>query len=307
MCISGRFFGHDVKFWVKSSYPKRFFGLRMSYSQFFKIWLWATLGLIVTASVLYGTGEALNLGSTREVLAGASFVFVGLTPFMFLGWLVDTPNRRHRKRIAQALQLAERIGAQRALDEIGVSEFGHSVVGVRRSDNVLLLSSGPSLQEYPISAVTSVEVLRDNHSVAGGDTRSVVGGALIGAMMFGGVGALVGALAGSAGNKKTQSLHLKITLDDPDPVRKIELFRARHGGATPDDKELLAAVRKIDRLDAHLTAMIQKAVKAEERPADTSIRPDTIAELERLWGLKTAGAIDEREYLREKAALLGSA
>lgn len=68
---------------------------------------------------------------------------------------------------------------------------------------------------YPAHRILACSIVSDGEEITAASTSSTVGRALVGGMLFGGVGAIVGgATASRIGKKKIKSLDLKLLVDD---------------------------------------------------------------------------------------------
>ena len=115
--------------------------------------------------------------------------------------------------------------------------FGIKNLFIFATDNEhqkILYMVGGTPQIYNYEDIISVEFIENNHLVSKKSTGRTIGGAIVGTVVAGGVGAIVGGLSGSS---KQQNLHssviVKILLrNNTDPSIELTCFDAK--SMTPD-------------------------------------------------------------------------
>ena len=160
--------------------------------------------------------------------------------------------------------------------------------------------------------IMSVELAEDGHTVTKTSRTSQAATALVGGLLFGGVGAAVGALTGSTRSKgKIKRVELRIVVNDSsDPVFVLcfQNVEAAAGGlvhrtATTNASEWVGRInviiRQADEEDKRQAA--EQAAAAALPQLGTLSKAD---ELTKLAKLKSEGILTEEEFLAEKAKIL---
>jgi hypothetical protein len=168
-----------------------------------------------------------------------------------------------------------------------------------------LKTPNPRLLNY--RDVISSEVVEDGSSilVTKASRTSQMGSALVGGVLFGGVGAVVGALSGksvSTSADQVERLELRILLNRPsDPQVTVGFLGVRSAKTSARYQE---ARRQADLWHATLTAVIRQA--DTEAPVVSQPVPaaSVTDELRKLAELKSGGVLTEDEFLAEKRRIL---
>lgn len=156
--------------------------------------------------------------------------------------------------------------------------------------------------------LVSCEVFIDGQSESRTDRGSQLGGAVIGGLLLGGVGAIIGGLSGTKRTaKKTSSIQLRIAVDEPsNPLHDIILLNE---GVGPKDKRLDRALTDARTWHANISALIRKATLhsqssySYERFGD-SAHPSIADEIEKIVDLKNRGLLTPLEFEKLKEKLL---
>ncbi|PKG28773.1 SHOCT domain-containing protein [Cytobacillus horneckiae] len=200
-------------------------------------------------------------------------------------------------------ELEERVNAYREVVDktekfVITKQIGNFVAFDENQQKWALLSSfkGEIKQTYNYSDVINFELLEDGNSVASGG----LGRALVGGVLFGGVGAIVGGVTGKKTSKGIcSSLKLKVTVNDmANPVVYINFIETKlktdgfaYRTFAESAQECLSTFQLIcDRFSE------EKTVKPSS---------DTADEIMKFKNLLDAGAITEEEYNIKKKELLG--
>ncbi len=168
--------------------------------------------------------------------------------------------------------------------------------------------------EFPFSAIVKVDILRDGTQVASTNRGSQALGAAVGAVAFGGVGAVIGALSGSSTSSSgTKKLSLQITVNDSNkPIHEVTFYETdRKKGGKRGEMFFDQGAQQIAEFSAHLETAIRKPEKASSAiiTNDLSSHEEngTLADqIGKLWQLKEAGALTEEEFITQKARLMKS-
>ncbi len=154
--------------------------------------------------------------------------------------------------------------------------------------------------------ILSSEIFMDGVSITKTDRSSQLGGALIGGLAFGGVGAIIGGLSGStvsSTNIKDAILRLVINRTS-NPIYDINFL---HVNANTEDNsdEYINAMQEIRHWQALMEVVIKHADLEDNKKIDDNKKEVSIAdELKKLAALKNEGILSEEEFLAEKTKLL---
>jgi hypothetical protein len=150
-------------------------------------------------------------------------------------------------------------------------------------------------------ALLDVEVIENGTSITTTNRASQVGGAVVGALALGGVGAIIGGLSGSKKSEsKVDDLRLRVVLGDR--TRPEHVINLISGGAHARKSAYYRAQRQVaDEWSARLRALrhdsTQEPRAAQESVADELVKLDT---------LRRESVLTDEEFANEKARLLGS-
>lgn len=149
---------------------------------------------------------------------------------------------------------------------------------------------------YSLDKINSYELIEDGESISSGG----LGSAAIGGMLFGGSGAIVGALAGNKSTDYINSLRIKINMSDLDcPVVYIHLIKYK------TKKNSMAYKYEIQKADVIISSLntILSEDNSETITEETST-PDYINELKELKSLLDADVITTEEFETKKKQIL---
>lgn len=200
-----------------------------------------------------------------------------------------------------------------------ISESGATGIAIQESSKkiCLLKFDRGELRKhiYYYRDIISVELSEDGHTVTKVSRSSQAATALVGGLMFGGVGAAVGALTGSSKTKgKIRSVELRVTVADtanPMFILNFQNIEAAAGGiihraATEKAAEwmgrLNAIIRQADQEEAQRAAPPPEAVS----PSQSRLNVSKADELSKLAKLRADGILTEDEFQAAKGKLLAS-
>ncbi|MBU5441729.1 SHOCT domain-containing protein [Paenibacillus sp. MSJ-34] len=168
--------------------------------------------------------------------------------------------------------------------------------------------------------ILAVEVIEDNESVNKTSRSSQIGGALIGSVVAGGVGAIIGGLSGkSISSTKIKKLDLKIVVNDiSQPVYILNFMNCisettgeELSGVSKDDPKYKDALKNVTHWHSLISVLIKRADeedKEKERQDRNDIenisKPNSVDELFKLSQLLKEGFITQEEYEKQKAKIL---
>lgn len=106
--------------------------------------------------------------------------------------------------------------------------------------SILAIIQSNNLKMIPFKDIISSEIIKDDVSITKTSRGSQIGGALVGAAIAGGLGALIGGLSGTkASHNEVKKLQLQITVDDLiNPVYTITFLNSDKPIKTDDNNYL---------------------------------------------------------------------
>ena len=144
-----------------------------------------------------------------------------------------------------------------------------------------------------------------------------LGGAVVGGLLFGGVGAIVGSnTAKAVKNKKIERMAIKILLKSTsEPTILLEIYNSRNDGAILETKKdadkifyegLMKEVTGIKDIFSIIIDMVDKnnVSQIQSQQISTSVSNSVADELTKLVQLRDAGVLTEKEFQEQKAKLL---
>ncbi|MBY6113307.1 hypothetical protein KUW09_04790 [Mameliella alba] len=184
------------------------------------------------------------------------------------------------------------------------------MVGLKQQRGGFADTEMPYDGTYSFAEIAEVALIKDGTTVTSTNRGSQAVGAAVGAVAFGGLGALIGGLSGSSTEQdRVRRITLRIKVDDPDhPVHDITVFywEASKKGVKTDGMLLSPVLKKAEELGTHVSNAIRRsAKKAETASVASTLEHSTTLQISELWRLKEAGALTEQEFLNEKAKILG--
>lgn len=149
---------------------------------------------------------------------------------------------------------------------------------------------------YDIEKITGYEIVENGNTVSSGG----LGRAAIGALAFGGVGAIVGA---ATGRKKTKavvdSLKIKITMNDLEvPVIYVDLITSK---TKVESWVYRSAISKADNILASLDIIVKQYQQSDSIGSPV---PSPTDEIRKFKALLDDGIISQEEFDAKKAELL---
>lgn len=185
---------------------------------------------------------------------------------------------------------------------------------------VCIFNSGPPFRHkiYDFSDILAVEVVEDGHTTIKTERSSQIGGAIVGGLLLGGVGAVVGGLSGNKSSKTiTRRIDLRITINNVQrPVHDIIMFmQAEDSNLDPTSARnltrhwngVLSVIIKRSAQEADKISAAELDVAKTTNVTQPNVIPISIAdELKKLADLKSGRHLTEAEYEQQKARLLNS-
>lgn len=191
-----------------------------------------------------------------------------------------------------------------------ISADGSTGIGLDEEIGKLILVGHDASAKAPLSYsyrdILSVEIFVDGTAVTKTSRSSQLGGALLGGLALGGVGAIIGGLSGSTKTEdKAKRIDIRLIVNDrQNPIHDINFMEAE---SAPGGVLYNEAMNNARHWHGLITVLIREA-DAEDEASNTkteSSEPSSVAtELEKLGGLRDKGILSEAEFLSEKQKLL---
>ncbi|MEK4532096.1 SHOCT domain-containing protein [Solibacillus sp. FSL K6-1554] len=153
------------------------------------------------------------------------------------------------------------------------------------------------------------EIIEDGNTVSNTSRTSQIGGAIIGGVLAGGVGAIIGGLSGeSTSQQEIKRVDLKIVVDNTtNPVHIIN-FLFEPIGIKKSSYKYKEASKEITHWHSLISVIIRQAEdikNTEARNENSTVYSTSIVEeLRKLSELLSDGAITDSEYNQIKATIL---
>lgn len=156
----------------------------------------------------------------------------------------------------------------------------------------------------------SVELVEDGETITSTARTSQIGGALIGGIALGGIGAVIGGLSGKT---KTSGTVRKITLrlvvnNTKNPLHEIS-FLNLETGIKKTDSRYKDAMQKASHWNGLIEVLIKRADTEDKENAVNNViqvSQSSIAdEIKKLAELRDAGILNDAEFQQQKEKLLG--
>ena len=262
-------------------------------------------------------------------MVGETGIIIFLVIAIVVGIVVAFANKQNREQAASnAEQIAESQQASRrnsmehmttrAKDEGFV--FSKSVVNMQNTcclaldslNQKFLVKVDSAWKILPFNRLVSYELCRDGSSIVSGNA----GGALVGGLLFGVVGAVAGAAGPRSVNKYCTELYVSI-VDSEAQRYKIPLITERVSEESMDYRVAMDRAREmlsiLDTISANCKSMVtptqppERSVHAIEAPQTVSegLSDEAVRELKTYKELLDAGIITQEEFDAKKKQLLG--
>ncbi len=177
-----------------------------------------------------------------------------------------------------------------------------------------------SVTMIPYRDVLSSEIIEDGESITKTNRGSQIGGALIGGLALGGVGAIIGGLSGSTKSiGKVSKIALMLTINDVDnPVHYVmtmdmsDALDNNPSGVRKSHPWYKDAMGKAQAWHGKMNVVIRQADE-EDRRLEKEDAANTVSvnsqysiadELAKLGELRDKGVLSEAEFASQKAKLL---
>lgn len=152
---------------------------------------------------------------------------------------------------------------------------------------------------YDLSSISSYELVENGSAISSGG----LGRAALGAVTFGGAGAIVGAVTGKKKSKTVvEKLQVKIMLNDlKNPVVYIDLIKKP---IKQNSKDYANAIKKADNILSSLNTVLSNISVVENEPIGKTPAYSTTDEIRNYKELLDDGIITQEEFDTKKKELL---
>lgn len=163
---------------------------------------------------------------------------------------------------------------------------------------------------YSYHDILKSEILTDGISVTSTNRASQLGGALLGGLLAGGVGAIIGGLSGSTTSKdKVKKIELNVIVNDTvNPVHKITFLDSEFSTFSKDSQEYKDGYNTAYHCHQLIGVLIKQADNEDKRKEQINKQSQDFSvadELRKLQQLKNEGILTESEFDMQKKKLIG--
>ncbi|MFU2014806.1 SHOCT domain-containing protein [Peribacillus butanolivorans] len=156
------------------------------------------------------------------------------------------------------------------------------------------------------------KIIEDGVSVTQTSRSSQIGGALVGGIIAGGVGAIIGGLSGKTTTSQTvKSLKLQIVVNDTTKATQEMIFILDNKGVSKDSEYYKGVISNINEWHNIISVLINKADKEEngqlknEPFLNNTSNINTSEEIRKLYDLFKEGILTQEEFELQKKKLIG--
>ncbi len=243
------------------------------------------------------------------VIVGAFFsIAISSVPY------TKPENNMQKKNLRLKLRVMDNFDATQKVESWGST---HTIAIDEKRKKISFCSTGETWKTtkcmiYNYRDILEVEILEDGRSIIKTSRSSQLGGALVGGMLFGELGAVVGGLSGSKYETgETRTIILKILVNDmKSPMQTLYLYDNIIGAGidvnSKTHKEVIMEARKWHSLISVLIHQADDEDNAKESKDNIKFNNNlSIAdEIIKLKSLSDENIITENEYLLQKDKLL---
>lgn len=168
---------------------------------------------------------------------------------------------------------------------------------------------------YSYHDILRSEILTDGISVTSTNRGSQLGGALLGSLLAGGVGALIGGLSGSTtSQEKVKKIELNVIVNDTaNPIHKIAFLESEFSAYAKDTQEYKDGYNTAYHCHQLIGVLIRQADEEDKRTENSTSSNSNSSqsnmsvadELRKLAQLKDEGIISGEEFEAQKKKLIG--
>ncbi|WP_419872928.1 SHOCT domain-containing protein [Candidatus Pristimantibacillus sp. PTI5] len=260
-------------------------------------------------------------------------VVILLVLIPFIAWLGDIENKDKEKKVNE-LNDRYKNNLENHLDfkvssSFKAVDYETSISVDESSKAICIMHSGLSNSKtFSYKDIIEVQIIEDGYTISKTSRGSQIGGAVIGGVLTGGVGAIIGGLSGDAvQTSKVKRIDLKLIVNDTTkPVFLINFMNEldeKSGmkfkmGVTKESEKYKLAIEQVRHWHGLISVLIKRADDEEkgtnknivgtrtegnhEKTANSSVAD----ELTKLYDLHTKGIISKEEFENQKAKVLSN-
>lgn len=263
-----------------------------------------------------GDGELIGIGLILTLISGFA-VWNGIKNGQKE---LEDKNKLHKKiqnKFQQTnLEISQKFISINSNSAIGVDENNKKVSIVESNGDTKKINANQveyTEQIFLFKDILESEVLIDGETVTKTSRSSQLGGALIGAVVAGGVGAIIGGLSGNTSSKeKVEKIQLKIIVNDTrKPIRMISFLEEPISVDKKDDK-FKRANDEVMHWHSLFKVLIEIADSEDKKINETSHIIDeknngntnVADEIRKLYALLKEGILTQEEFDTQKKKII---
>ncbi|MFE1242953.1 SHOCT domain-containing protein [Fictibacillus sp. NPDC058756] len=231
-------------------------------------------------------------------------------------------NKEEDRKATESIEKSQKIyEATRSLNDFKVTQrftsYDSEMTLLLDEDSkklCLIYTSNQSKEIYNYSDILSSEILEDGVTVINTSRSSQIGGALIGGVLAGGVGAIIGGLsAQKTSTNKVNKVDLKIIVNNTkSPYKLINILTTNdidiNGNPSPierDSQKYKDAMNNANHWHNLISVLIKQADLEDNKATKSNQTSGSLAdEIKKLSDLHKAGILTEEEFNNQKLKLL---
>lgn len=164
-----------------------------------------------------------------------------------------------------------------------------------------------SAQTFLYSDILESEVIIDGETVTRTSRASQVGGALTGAVLAGGVGAIIGGLSGKTSSREmVEKIQLKIIVNDTKKPVKVLTFLDESSKVDKNDMRFKKAYEQAMHWHSLFKVLIENADKEDKlnNQEENTFNSNVADEIRKLYSLLEEGIITQEEFDMQKKKII---
>ena len=235
------------------------------------------------------------------------YLFFGLIAFVFIMILMiaDSKNKAEQKaKDVQSMSLKiDKDNGFKTFKKI-VSRNSTFILSFNEEDKKLLISKKDAIDTINYEDIIGVELIQDNIITSSKSTSNIVGRAIVGGVLLGGVGALIGGVTGKDKQKESAS-YIGLNIHTKNITIELCVFDSLNEFASKKIKkgQLLWSEYETGRKQAKEIERLLTVIVDKNTPVKTP-QLSTADDLSKLGTLLKDGLLTQEEFEQEKAKML---